>query len=65
MIVLYLNLESVESVGSQVGDDVADLEGNADRAAIATTVRRKKLDSEKMSNLKLALFKYGLLFLFI
>jgi hypothetical protein len=40
-------LESVESVWLQVGDNVADLESDADRASIATTVGRKKLESEK------------------
>jgi hypothetical protein len=40
-------LEGVESVWLQVGDNVTDLESDADRAAIATTVGRKKLESEK------------------
>ncbi len=47
LLISYLHLEGVESVWLQVGDNVTDLESDADGAAIATTVGRKKLESEK------------------
>ena len=49
LLISYLHLESVESVWLQVGDNVTDLESDADGASIATTVGRKKLQSEKNS----------------
>jgi hypothetical protein len=52
LLIAYLHLESVESVWRQVGDNVTDLESNADRASIATTVGRKKLQSEKKNDNK-------------